>query len=641
MKVVRRIARVFLVFIILILTLLISASIAIQIPSVQTKVAKFAMEKLNKSLNTRMYVDSVDIDFFGKIYLNDVSIKDDHDLNFITSKQLQTTLSIWSIIANSRHINLKTVKLVNPHVQVITYKGDSISNFIKFVNGFSSDEPRDPNRTFKLDGDFYLKNGKVSIINQNSGNVWLDADNLQLHVEDFKLVNDDIHATLENFCFTAKRHGEKYTVKNFTGLFHYSKQEIRIDNVNIRTDDSALNGHFLLSYKEPSDLSDFNNKVNWNVFFDRGSIINFKEIRYFTPLFNNNSSGKIFGKVTGTLNNLTFHNFEIFGGDNYIGAEKLTLTDMMNGHLKIYTKNGKATSSYKAITTFLPQFISKKIPDFLDRLGKMNYRGDFTLDPKEIKLKGYAVTGLGDAGINAKLDHYQNPKNIHYTGTLDAKNFDLRKLSEVDQLGFVSGKIKFDGIGIDFKNANIIADGNLRYIDLLGKRYNNITVDGDVKDNTFNGLFDIRDGNLEGRLKGKINYSGKPYVFNFQSSLNRVNLDYLGITKDLNAIVKADIIGDFSLTTINDLRGDIDVKDLYFQSNKDTLQLDHLVLSSQINGNEKKLSLDIPSYMQLDLDGSFKLTEIVDVFNNALVKIIPSFKNVKLALVRNLILILI
>jgi len=148
LKVVRRIGRFFLVCIILIFTLLIGASIAIQIPAVQTKVVKYVMVKLNESLNTKMYVDSVDIDFFGKIYLNDISIKDDHELDFITGKQLQTTLSIWSIISNSKHIDLKTVKLVNPDVKVITYKGDSISNFIKFINGFSSDEPKDPNRTF-------------------------------------------------------------------------------------------------------------------------------------------------------------------------------------------------------------------------------------------------------------------------------------------------------------------------------------------------------------------------------------------------------------------------------------------------------------------------------------------------------------
>lgn len=627
MKIVRRIGRIILVCIIFILTLLLGASIAIQIPSVQSKIAKFAMEKLNKSLNTRMYVDSVDIDFFGKIYLNDVSIKDDHDLDFITSKQLQTTLSIWSIVSNPDYINLKEVKLVNPDVKVITYKGDSISNFIRFVNGFSSDKPKDPTRTFKLDGDFFMKNGKVSILNENSGNLWLKAQNVQLHVEDFKLVDSDINAKLENFCFTADRKGEKYTVKNMTGLFHYSKKEIRIDNLNMRTDDSTLNGHFLLSYDKPSDMSDFNNKVFWDVFFDRGSVVNFKDIRYFTDQFNKNSSGNVYGKVTGTLNNLTFHDFEINGGGNYIGASKLTLKDMMNGALKIYTKNGKASSSYKNITSFLPTFVSQKIPDFITRFGNMNYRGDFTLDPNEIVLNGYAITALGDADLRATLRNYRNPKTMLYTGIVDAKNLNLQQLTEVKELGFVSGKFKFNGVGTDISKMKLDLDGSLRYIDLMDKRYNNITVDGEIKDYAFNGLFDIKDPNLNGQLNGHINFSGKPYDFNFTSNIHQINLDFLGITKNMNAIIRGDVMGNFSLTNLDDLRGNIDLKNVYYRSKRDTITFNHVMLNSVVDGKHKRMELNVPEYMQATLDGQFKVTEVVNVLNNALVPLVPSFKN--------------
>ena len=627
LKIVRRIGRVILVCIILILMLLLSVTIAIQIPAVQTKLAKYALEKVNKSLNTKMYVDNVDIDFFGRIYLNKVTIKDDHDLDFITSKQLQTTLSIWSIISNPDYINLKEVKLVEPDVKVITYKGDSISNFIRFVNGFSSDKPKDPTRTFKLDGDFYMKNGKVSILNQNSGNLWLKASQLQLHVADFKLVDSDINAKIENFCFKALRKGENYTVKNFTGMFHYSKQEIRIDNLNMRTDDSTLNGHFLLSYKQPSDLSDFNNKVFWNVFFDRGTYVNFKDIRYFTDLFNKNSGASIYGKVTGTLNNFNFHDFEIVGGGNYIGAEHLTLTDMMKGSLlKIRTRNAKATTSYKNLTTFLPTFISNKIPDFITRFGNMNYRGDLSLDPSQITVSGYAVTGLGDADLRAKITGYRNPKTMRYSGNFDAKNLNLRQLTEVKELGFVSGKFKFDGVGTDISKMNIDLDGTLRYIDLMGKRYNNITVDGEIKNYAFNGLFDIRDPNLNGTLNGRINFSGKPYNFDFTSNIRQINLDFLGITKNLNAIVRGDVTGDFSLTNLNDLRGNLDLKNIYFRSKKDTISLEHVTLNSIVEGNRKIMNLNVPNYMQANLDGNFRVTEIANVLNNALVPLVPSFK---------------
>ncbi|MBS7332342.1 MAG: hypothetical protein KIG88_01940 [Weeksellaceae bacterium] len=632
MKIVRRLGRVILVCIIFILTLLLCASIAIQIPAVQSKVAKFAMEKLNKSLNTRMFVDSVDIDFFGKIYLNDISIKDDRDLDFITGRQLQTSLSVWSIISNPDYINLKEVKLVEPNIQVITYKGDSISNFIKFVNGFSSDKPKDPTRVFKLDGDFFIKNGKVSIINQNSGNVWLKSHNLQLHVLDFKLVGGDITGELANFCFEAERNGEKYSVKNFTGKVHYSDKEIRVDNLNMRTAESVLHGHLLMSYKQPSDMSDFNNKVFWDVFFDRGSVINFKDIRYFTNLFDKNNSVEVYGKVDGTLNNLNFKNFELKGGDNYIGANHLNLTDMMNGSLlKIKTNNLKANTSYQKLTSLLPTFVSTKIPVFIQRFGNMNYRGDLMLNPSTISIDGYAITALGDADVKAELTNYKNPKSMLYSGTIDANNLNIQQIADVKDLGYVSGKFKFNGAGTDIAKMKLDLDGGLRYIDLMGKRYNNITVDGEIKNNSFNGLLDIKDPNLNAQLNGRINFSGKPYDFDFTSKIREINLDFLGITKNMKAVVRGDVTGDFSLTNLNDLRGNIDLRNVYFRSKKDTISFDHITLNSVVDGNRKIMDLNVPNYMNATIDGKFKVTEVVNVINNSLVPLVPSFKQKKVS----------
>ncbi|WP_312555343.1 translocation/assembly module TamB domain-containing protein [Empedobacter brevis] len=629
MKIVRRIGRFLLSLIILVLTLVLTVAIAIQIPAVQTKIAHFALEKLNQSLNTQMYVDSVDIDFFGRIYFHGVKIKDDHKYDFMKSKTMETTINLWTLLPGIKkdHIDLNEVKLIQPEIRVITYKGDSISNFIKFVNGFSSDKPKDPKKIFKLDGNFILEDGKVSIVNRNSGNIWLDSKQLNMTVKNFRLVDSDITADLENFCFTAVKNKEIYNVQNFTGKVHYSKKEIRIGNLNLRTDTSVLNGNLLLSYEEPSDMSDFADKVRWDVFFERGSKINFKEIRYFTEQFDKNSSVDVYGKVDGTLNNLTFSDFELKGGDNYIGASRLQLQDVLHGSsLRFSTRNAKVTTSYQSITKLLPTFISRKIPDILTRFGNLNYRGDISLNPNEINANGYAVSGLGDADLNAQIRNYKDVKSLIYKGTLDAKNLNLRQLTNAKDLGYVSGKFRFDGRGTDLKNINLDVDGTLRYMDLMGKRYQNITVDGLVKNYQFNGLFDIKDPNLNAQLNGKINFSGKPYDFDFTSNIRQVNLDFIGLTKNLNAVVRGNVTGNFKLTNINDLRGNIDVKNLYFRSKKDTLELAHVILNSEINGSHKIMTLDVPEYMRATVDGKFNITEVADVMNNSLVDLVPSFR---------------
>ncbi|WP_333663475.1 translocation/assembly module TamB domain-containing protein [Chishuiella changwenlii] len=634
MKVVRRIGRFLLPLFILVLTLVLTVMIAIQIPAVQTKIAHFALEKLNKSLNTKISVDSVDIDFFGKIHFYGVKIKDHHNYDFLKSKSLVTTIDLWTLLPgiNKNHIDLSEVKLVQPEIRVITYKGDSIANFIRFVNNFSSDKPKDPNKIFKLDGNFVLEDGKASIVNQNSGNVWLDAEKLNMSVKDFKLVDSDITAKMERFNFVGKRHNEIYNVHDFTGKVHYSSKEIRVDNLKLETDTSVLDGDLLLSYDNPADMSQFEDKVRWDVVFNRGSKINFKEIRYFSEQFDKNSSVDVYGKVNGTLNNLTFTDFELKGEDNYIGANRLQLQNVLHGDLLSFsTRNVKLNTSYQKITKLLPKFISTKIPAMLNRFGNLNYRGDLSLNTNEILANGYAISGLGDADIKAQIRNYKNPKNLIYKGTLDAKNLNLRQLTEVKDLGYVSGKFRFDGKGTDLKYMNLDLDGNLRYLDLMGKRYQNITVDGLVKNYQFNGLFDIKDPNLSAKLNGKINFSGKPYDFDFTSNIRQINLDYLGLTKNLGAIVRGDVVGKFQLTSINDLRGNIDLKNLYFRSKKDTVELAHVTLNSQIIGKQKIIKLDVPNYMQASIDGVFNITEVADVLNNSLVNLIPSFRTKKIS----------
>lgn len=608
--------------------------IAIQIPAVQTKIAHFALEKLNKSLNTKISVDTVDIDFFGKIHFYGIKIKDNHNYDFIKSKSLVTTIDLWSLLPgiNKNHIDLNEIKLIQPEVRVITYKGDSIANFIRFVNNFSSDKPKDPNSIFKLDGNFIIEDGKASIVNQNSGNVWLDTEKLNMSVKDFRLVDSDIKANMEHFDFVGKRHNEIYNVHDFTGKVHYSSKEIRVDKLKLKTDTSLLDGDLVLSYDEPADMSEFADKVRWDVIFNKGSKINFKEIRYFTEQFDKNSSVDVYGKVNGTLNNLTFTDFELKGEDNYIGANRLQLQNVLHGDLLSFsTRNVKINTSYQKINKLLPTFIVEKIPAMLNRFGNLNYRGDLSLNTNEILANGYAVSGLGDADIKAQIRNYKNPKGLIYKGTLDAKNLNLRQLTEVKDLGFVSGKFRFDGQGTDLKYMNLDLDGNLRYLDLMGKRYQNITVDGLVKNYQFNGLFDIKDPNLSAKLNGKINFSGKPYDFDFKSNIRQINLDYLGLTKNLGAIVRGDVTGKFQLTSINDLRGNIDLKNLYFRSKKDTVELAHVTLSSEISGKNKTIKLDVPNYMQASINGVFNVTEVGNVLNNSLVNLIPSFKKKKIS----------
>lgn len=89
LKALRRIGRIILIPLIVVLTLLLTAMIAIQIPTVQTKIAGYAVKELNETFQTDISVDRVHIDFFGDINLNGVRAKDEKGTQFVDIERLR------------------------------------------------------------------------------------------------------------------------------------------------------------------------------------------------------------------------------------------------------------------------------------------------------------------------------------------------------------------------------------------------------------------------------------------------------------------------------------------------------------------------------------------------------------------------
>ena len=67
---------VFRTFLVL-LVLLLAVGIALSLPVVQTKIAHYVTEKLNKDFGTDIYVDEVEVNIFGGVQLKKVLVKDE------------------------------------------------------------------------------------------------------------------------------------------------------------------------------------------------------------------------------------------------------------------------------------------------------------------------------------------------------------------------------------------------------------------------------------------------------------------------------------------------------------------------------------------------------------------------------------
>ncbi|MFA5619325.1 MAG: translocation/assembly module TamB domain-containing protein [Weeksellaceae bacterium] len=618
MKTLRRIGRIILIPGIILLALLLTLMIIIQLPAVQTKLGQYAVTKLNEEFGTEMNVERIRIDFLGDVNLYGVSAIDNHQLKFIDIDRIRVKLSFLGLLRNPDKITIKQLTLHQPKIQVITYENDSTSNFIRLIDSFSSDKEKEESN-FVLRGNILIQNGNLLIQNQNLEDYrqnWVEARNLNITIDNFKLENDDIWGDIVALNFHGKRKGEDYVLKDFSGKVHYSEQEIRVEQLNVETADSHLNGHIVLFYDRSEDLGDFEDKVNWDLYLAQGSKVNFKDIRYFADDFDNNNSVDIIGKVTGTLNNMKFNDLQLSDDGNFIATDALLISDMTKGeNLQITSNSLKIKTSYQNLTQLLPTFISEYIPDFLTRFGTMDYNGNFNLDSDHIDVNGRAITALGMADMKVKLEDYSN--HLKYSGTLMADNLDLKKISEVDELGFVKGTLHFNGQGTDLKYLKINADSKLDYLELLGKRFHNVTVDGVLDKQRFNGLLSVSDSQFNGNYDGIFDFSKKPYKLNFKSDIRHINLDYMGLTKNMNARVSSQVSGDFTFSNLDDFLGEIVLRNLHFESKNDKVDLNYAQLNSTIRDDGKCLELNIPGYLNGEINGNFKLGQLPDAIMNS------------------------
>lgn len=594
--------------------------IAIQIPAVQTKAAQFAIKELNKTFGTQIHIDKISIEFFGDINLYGVSVKDKYGLDFIEIQKIQTKISLTGLIRNPNHLTLGQLQMYEPKIKVITYKNDSTSNFIEFIDSFSSDTPSTEESLFRLNGDLIAKNGKLLLQNQNlepNEQNWVEAKNLNLKIENFRLINDDIWADLKHLSFDGKRNGEDYKLVNLSLKFHLSDKEMRFDGLNFKTQDSDFSGNLTFSFDPVQGMSNFEDSVQWDLNFNENSKIGFKDIRYFVFDFNKDSQFEVQGSINGSLNDLNLNDLQITNEGLFLAVHSMNLKNMVSdAEFSFHSESLKAKTSYQNLNNLLPSFIAQSIPDFIDRFGVMDYKGDLSLSSDQIIAKGSTVTALGSADLDVQLNDYSN--NLKYKGSLTTSNMDLRKISEQESLGFIAGTFHFNGQGTDIEHLKIDTNGQLRYLDLFGKRYSNIRLDGNLSNQQFTGFASIRDANLNLNYNGKLDFSKKEIFMDFESKIDYLDLDYLGVTDSLNAVVSGNIDGKFSFSTIDDFDGNLNLSEIYFVSNTRSLIIENADISSFETDNNKKLKLQIPGYLDGEINGQYRLSQLPDAIMNAL-----------------------
>ena len=579
--------------------------------------AHYFTEKLNKEYKTNIYVDQVAITIFGGVKLRNILIKDEHKDTLIYIKRVNTSIGDARKLINGKLI-FGAMRAEELFLNVKTYKGDRDTNLDRFVAAFDDGKPSS--------GKFLMTSKKVTLINSRfvlideNRAVPKDVDFTKINavITDFKIKGANVTTHIKEMSLQDHR---GLFVENLQSKFTYTKKNIRLEDLALKTKESRFEGTVILRYNR-KDFSDFNNKVLFDIKTESAQIAS-NDIRYFYNEMGKDKYFSLQGKIDGTLNDFTAKRLHLIESDKseIIGNVNFKNLFAKQGKGDFYMKGNfkKVASSYENLIALLPNVLGKKLPTSLKKLGRFTLYGKAEITTKTIDADFDLQTKLGNISSQLVMTNINTIDNASYLGTIVLDDFDLGSFLNRKDLGKTSLDLQVDGNGFIEKYLNTSFSGTVSSIFYNGYNYQNVIVDGNFKKPIFRGKVNINDPNLFLDFDGKIDLSKEENSYDFHAKIDYANLNKMNFVNDPVSVIKADIVMKATGNTVDNLKGEVLVTNASYRNSKNQYFFDRLSITSKFApDNTRMISVESNDGIEANVEGKFKFYQISKIVENSL-----------------------
>ncbi|WP_255566905.1 translocation/assembly module TamB domain-containing protein [Flavobacterium litorale] len=592
-------------------------AIALSLPFVQTKLARLATNSINEELGTHIEVDKVAISLFGTVKLKGILVLDHHKDTLISAKRIQTNvISFRQLTKNNFQFGTIRAEALNFHMK--TYKGEDKSNLDIFVKSFDTGKPSDG--TFRLVSDaLYVSNGRYRLTNENSENpTVLDFTKLNGALNDFYIKGSEITAEIERLAMNDHR---GLVIENLQGDFTYTKSNIILDNLNLKTAQSALKGNLKLSYTI-EDMKDFVNKVDFDFNIDKATVAA-NELNYFYNEFGENQKFYLATRFTGPLNNFVLNDLKLLNTEDSEIIGKVNFRHLFEKNGPGFYMHGnfdRVTANYTNLTHIMPRVLGKVLPEPLGRLGQVSLIGDVTLTKQDLDTDLYIISELGEAKTDLSIKNFNQADIATYKGVVDLKGFNVGAMVGSKSVSNTTLHLAVDGVGFNKESLNTSLKGKVQSLVFNNYNYTNVSVDGTMKWPYFEGDIDSNDPNLMMSFDGLVDMSKKVNRFDFHAQVDYANLVALNVIKnDSLSIFKGDLRLRAKGSTLNNVAGTLQMSRLSYQNDRDSYYFENFFIESTFDkDNVRTITLNSTDIIEGKVVGKFDVNQVPKVVENAL-----------------------
>ncbi|WP_244248519.1 translocation/assembly module TamB domain-containing protein [Flavobacterium foetidum] len=611
--------------------LLLTLAIILSLPFVQTKIANYVTNSLNEDFKVNINVERTAINIFGGVKLKKVSILDHHKKTMIYSEIITTDIASFSRLLDGDLI-FGDLRLTGLIFNLKTYKGEDENNMNKFIQAFETDKKTTPksDKHFLLTArNAYIEKGNFSVVDENKRiPVFLNFKKMNAYISDFKLYGPDVNTIIHRFSFLDHR---GLYVSNFAGKFSYSKKQIKVENLAIKTKRSSLYGLAVLNYK-PKDFLDFTDKVRFNVVLDSASIAS-NDIRYFYDGLGKNQRFKIKTKLKGPLNNFTLSNLRLSDANGSRINGTINFRNLLGTKEQKFSMDGKfdkLIASYDNLVVLLPGVLGKRLPKELKRIGKFNIVGKAKVSTTDLETKFKMASDLGNARVDLHMNNMDFIDKASYSGNIVLEDFNVGAVLARKDLGKTTLNLDVDGVGFTERYLNTIIKGEISKLDYNRYTYNNIEVNGNFKLPYYKGQITVNDPNLSLTFDGLVDLSKRENRYDFNINVENSNLQKLKFVKDSVSNFKGNAVVQVSGNSIENLQGNIFIKDAVYQNPKSTYVFDEVTVNSNFDEDRlRTITINSKDVVDGRIVGKFQFAQLNKLVMNSVGSLYTNYKPYK------------
>lgn len=597
--------------------------------------AQRAGQWLSSELNCQVSVKTLKIDFFSKVELGGLCLKDQKgDTLFSGEIGVQIRQFDW------RHkiIRLRESRISNGVAKLVRYPGEKDFNYVHLLNYFSSDSKTDStksNWTFDA-GDFVLDGFRLEYDLRERPKTdarQIDWDHIKLsgingRLNGLTLKEDSICINIQNLSLTEQ---SGFELESLSGQFTIHESLLRAEGFRIKTRESLLLGDLEFRHQNWKAYSDFIRQVPMRVMLKDSSRIESNDIAFFTEeLEGLNQKLALSGVFRGTVSDLRASDLRLSFGrySSFSGYASITgLPEIENTFLHL---DARQLSSHYMDLARIPSYpfhSGKKMEwvESLKKFGRLAYRGKFDGFLSDFTTYGTFRTDIGNMETSLSLVIGPGENTLSYKGLVKTMGLDLGRLLGAGGLGQSNMIAELEGQG---RNIDQLAASFRLHVEALqfnGYTYRNMDLNGHFEDKVFNGLLNSLDSNLNLDFNGSIDFNKKVPDVQFISSITRMDLTALRFLNLRDSgIVSGQVFMDTRGNSIDDLSGEVHLDNLLYTVRGRSYKLSSLSLNLEQEGKLKHIELK-SAYLNAGMHGKFMLSNLSQVLNGYLYTYYPTF----------------